>query len=259
VSMVTKVGAAYLWQAASSPAMIALRGRAWSLLGLGPGMRVLDIGCGPGTTIFGLASLVGPLGLVAGVDHDPEMVRQAEAVALRLGVCSWARHQVADATALPFPAGVFDACYSERLLQHLDPARVAVAAAEAVRVLRPGGAAVFVDTDWASFSVDAGENELERRLQGHHLARFRNPFAARELGRTLRAAGLGFVFTEPFAVPLSAGSVADLLAGAEQDAADCGALTAMERTRWKAALAVLRGTHGVAGHLTMVIAAGRRL
>jgi hypothetical protein len=60
-------------------------------------------------------------------------------------------------------------------------------------------------------------------------------------------------------VPLSAGSVAALLADAEQDAADSGTLTAAERTRWKAALAVLRETPGMAGHLTMVIAAGRRL
>src|SRR6185437_4995654 len=259
MSIVGQVGAAYLWQAAMTPAVIALRSRAWSLLGLGPGARVLDIGCGPGATLAGLASLVGPFGQVIGVDHDPEMVRLADGVALQLGVASWARHQVADAAALPFPPGAFDACYSERLLQHLDAARAEAAVAEAARVLRSGGTAVFVDTDWPSFSVDADENELERRLQAINLARFRNPFGARALGRTLRAARFGFVFTEPVAVPLSAPSAAGLLAGAEQDAASSGALTPAEHARWRTALAGLHATPGAAGHLTVVIAAGRRL
>ena len=266
MSTITSVGAEYLWRTAASPAVMALRARAWCLLGLAPGARVLDIGCGPGTTLAGLAAYVGPFGQMTGVDHDPEMVRLANAAAARLGLAAWARFQVADATGLPFPDGGFDACYCERMLQHLEPAAAAAAVSESVRVLRPGGIAVFVDSDWASFSVAVGEDALERRLQSLHLARFRNPFAARGLSRTLREAGLGFVFTEPFAMPLSPDAVAALLAGAEQDALAAGALSAAEHARWQTALArhaapdALTGTlPGAAGHLTMIIAVGRRL
>lgn len=197
MSIVTSVCADYLWRTATTPAVIALRARAWSLLGLVPGARVLDIGCAPGTTLAGLTAYVGPFGQITGVDHDAEMIRLAGVTAGQLGLGSLARFQVADAAALPFPDGGFDACYCERVVQHLEPSATAAAVGETVRVLRPGGTAVFVDIDWASFSVATGENAIEGQLQTRHLGRFRNPFAARDLGRILREAGLGFVFTEP--------------------------------------------------------------
>ena len=145
------------------------------------------------------------------------------------------------------------------MLQHLDPEQAASAVAEAARVTRSGGAICFVDSDWASFSVDTGEPELERRLQALHLARFRNPFSGRTLGRLLRAQGLGFVVAEPIAVPLAAAGALELLAGTAQHAKDSKLLTDIELARWSAAAAVRLAEPGFAGHLTMMIAVGRRL
>ena len=45
--------------------------------GIRPGMRVLDIGSGPGDVSFLAAELVGPTGSVVGVDANPEVVRTA--------------------------------------------------------------------------------------------------------------------------------------------------------------------------------------
>jgi SAM-dependent methyltransferase len=196
---------------------------------------------------------------VIGVDSDPEMVRSADAAARAAGIAGWAKHQQGDATALPFPSGAFDACYCERVLQHLDPEQAAAAVAEAARVTRNGGAICFVDSDWASFSVDTVEAELERRLHALHLARFHNPFSGRTLGRLLRAQGLGFVVTEPVAVPLSAAGALELLSGAAQDAEESEALNEVELARWRAAAAVRLAEPDFAGHLTMVIAVGRRI
>jgi predicted RNA methylase len=42
--------------------------------GLSPGMRVLDVGCGPGDVSFLAASLVGPDGEVVGVDQSPAAI-----------------------------------------------------------------------------------------------------------------------------------------------------------------------------------------
>jgi SAM-dependent methyltransferase len=259
MSKIGPVGEDYLRRAAASPGVMAVRARAWQLLGLLPGARVLDIGCGPGTATLGLASLVGLFGSVIGVDSDLEMVRSADAAARAAGIAGWARHQQGDATALPFPSGAFDACYCERVLQHLDPEQAVAAVAEAARVTRCGGAICFVDSDWASFSVETGETELERRLQALHLARFRNPFSGRTLGRLLRAQGLGFVVTEPVAVPLTAAGALELLSGTAQDAGESGALSEAELARWHAAAAARLAEPDFAGHLTMVIAAGRRL
>ncbi|MEV5617747.1 methyltransferase domain-containing protein [Streptomyces bacillaris] len=47
--------------------------------GLGPGMRVLDAGCGAGDVTFIAAEAVGPGGSVTGVDAGPEALDLARA------------------------------------------------------------------------------------------------------------------------------------------------------------------------------------
>lgn len=66
-----------------------------------------------------------------------EFVRQ-------LGLGRWPRLHLrqASATALPYPADSFDFVFSFHVLEHIDTPEQAVA--EAVRVLRPGGAVFFV-------------------------------------------------------------------------------------------------------------------
>ncbi len=56
------------------------------LAGLRPGMRVLDIGCGPGDVSFLAARLVGPTGSVLGVDAAPVMVELARDRATEKGL-----------------------------------------------------------------------------------------------------------------------------------------------------------------------------
>jgi ubiquinone/menaquinone biosynthesis C-methylase UbiE len=254
----TGVPAAYLRQAAQTPAIRAIKHRAYTLLGLLPGAQVLDIGCGPGISTPDLARLVGPYGRVCGIDHDPAMVQEADAAARFAGVSAWTTHRQADAAALPFPPASFDAVFSDRVLQHLPPPKARACVAEAVRVTRPGGAVVFVDSDWGSFSVDSTEPETERQVQTLHLSRTNNPFAGRSLGRLLTQAGLGFVGVEPVAVPLTAAQAANLLAGTERQAASQGLLTPEEQARWRDGLAAWSAGADVVGHLTIVIAAGRR-
>ena len=56
------------------------------LAGLRPGMRVLDIGSGPGDVSFVAARLVGPTGSVLGVDAAPAMVELARGRAAEKGL-----------------------------------------------------------------------------------------------------------------------------------------------------------------------------
>ena len=67
------------------------------------------------------------------------------------------------------------------------------------------------------------------------------------------------MYTEPYAMPLSADSVTALLAGAEKDALADGTLTEVEAERWHNALAALKTIADTAGTLTMTVAVGRRL
>ena len=154
-----------------------------------PGLKVLDVGCGPGTDTIALAPSVGPSGQVIGVDHDADMIAEAEKRAQKAGVSAWVTHERADATALPFAADHFDACRCERLFEHLhEPAK---ALSEMARVTRPGGWIVALDSDWGSLSMDTSEIETERR----HVRFFtehilNNGYSGRQLYRLFKQRGL---------------------------------------------------------------------
>jgi SAM-dependent methyltransferase len=75
-----------------------------------PGERVLDIGCGPGTTAIGLAGRVAPDGEVVGVDISPAMVAAATRRAAAAGVTN-IRFVAANAQTETLGDG-FDAAYS---------------------------------------------------------------------------------------------------------------------------------------------------
>jgi SAM-dependent methyltransferase len=136
---------------------------------LRPGMKLLDVGCGPGTITVGLADAVAP-GWVVGMDHDPASIEQAAALASQRGIAG-ARFQEGDALSLPFADGVFDAVFENDMLTHLAGAAPR-AAEEAWRVLKPGGffAARDVDTDAVLWGHSNGSierlNELMVTWQG---------------------------------------------------------------------------------------------
>lgn len=113
------------------------------LAGLRPGMRVLDIGCGPGDVSFIAARLVGPTGSVLGVDAAPEMIELARARAAEQGLPAVRFTQSAiDAIALDEPV---DAVIGRLILMHLpDPAATLRHLSSFVR---PGGVIAFSEND----------------------------------------------------------------------------------------------------------------
>jgi SAM-dependent methyltransferase len=156
---------------------------------LAPGAAVLDVGCGPGTDTLPLAELVGPAGRVRGIDRDPAMLAEAERRAAAAGLAARVEHAEGDACALAFADASFDAVRSERLFLHLaEPER---AAAEMVRVTRPGGRVVLMDTDWGTRSVDTPEVELERRIARVLTERcLANGYSGRRLYGLMKGAGV---------------------------------------------------------------------
>jgi ubiquinone/menaquinone biosynthesis C-methylase UbiE len=159
-----------------------IKQRSYALLRIEPGQHVLDVGCGPGIDTIALARLVGPTGRVVGIDADVALLAEARQRAEASGVSTWVRYEQGDALDLPFAADAFDACRSERLLQHLlQPAR---ALAEMARVTKSGGWIVVVDIDWGTMSIDHPEVDIERRmaraLAEQHL---HNGYAGRQLYR----------------------------------------------------------------------------
>ena len=102
---------------------------------LRPGMRLLDLGCGPGTISVGLADAVAP-GELYGIDMEPSQVEMAGAAASAGGHAN-ARFRTGDVANLPFDDAAFDVAHCHALLNHVPDTRAVLA--EAKRVLKPGG------------------------------------------------------------------------------------------------------------------------
>jgi SAM-dependent methyltransferase len=111
------------------------------LAGIGPGMRVLDVGCGPGALTLALADRVGDPVRVAAVDPS-----EGFAAACRARVPG-ADVRVAAAEALPHPDASIDASLSQLVVNFMADAAAGVR--EMARVTRPGGAVAACVWDYA--------------------------------------------------------------------------------------------------------------
>lgn len=101
------------------------------------GERVLEVGCGIGTDAMGFASAGAHL---TAVDASPRSLEMARRRFELSGLP--ATLLLADAERLPFPDGAFDFVYSHGVLHHTPSPAVAIA--EILRVLRPGGSALVM-------------------------------------------------------------------------------------------------------------------
>jgi SAM-dependent methyltransferase len=126
---------------------------------LGPG-RVLDLGCGIGHSY----ELLAPRETV-GLDRDASALAGQQRVTV-----------LADMRSLPFPPACFASVLSVHSIEHVPDAGVVVA--EVLRVLEPGGQAIFVTPNRFTFArpdeiidpyhyVEYGPAELAELLGGH--------------------------------------------------------------------------------------------
>ncbi len=135
------------------PSRLAARGRlhakyaridwfAWvaERLDLPTGAKVLDLGCGAGWFWSGRLGAGLDIELTL-CDLSAGMVRAALS---RLTGPAGPRALVADAAALPFPSGAFDAVVAMHMLYHLPDPEAGLS--EIARVLRPGGR-IYVTTN----------------------------------------------------------------------------------------------------------------
>ncbi|TDH63709.1 class I SAM-dependent methyltransferase [Dankookia rubra] len=101
-----------------------------------PGERVLNIGCGSGTSVLALAEAVGPGGQVLGADIAAESVAVARRRVAEAGLAQ-AAILLGDAGSHPFPPGGFDLLFSRFGVMFFDPPAAAFRNLRAA--LRPGG------------------------------------------------------------------------------------------------------------------------
>ncbi len=164
--------------------------QALRLAGLRPGMRVLDIGCGPGDVSFVAARLVGPEGTVLGIDAAADIIELARTRAAKQGLESVRFEQttVGD-LALDQPV---DAVIGRLILMHL-PDPVATLR-QLAGLVRPGGFIAFSEFDMTG-ARSVPDLPLWRRARDAIIETFTamglDPTFAAKMPALFRRAGLG--------------------------------------------------------------------
>ncbi|MGC3993045.1 MAG: methyltransferase domain-containing protein [Propionicimonas sp.] len=166
----------------------AANSAAYLLPFLAPGMRVLDVGSGPGSITADLAALVDD-GSVTALETSADILALTRAEIERRGITN-VDYAVGDVHALAFADDSFDVVHAHQVLQHVaDPVQ---ALREMVRVCRPGGVVAVRDADYAGFTWYPASAGLDRWQELFHLAARANggePDAGRMLLAWAHAAG----------------------------------------------------------------------
>jgi ubiquinone/menaquinone biosynthesis C-methylase UbiE len=134
------------------------------------GKRVLEYGCGTGSSAFDLARSGAT---VVGIDISPVAIEMAARKAEEEGVGNSTEFQLMNAEELEFPDSSFDLICGTGILHHLDLEK---SYSEIARVLAPGGRAVF--------SEPLGHNPLinwYRNRTPHMRTPDEHPLLARDL------------------------------------------------------------------------------
>lgn len=146
-------------ETAKLEAVIEIRRKIAPFLDPPQGGNVLDVGCGLADVLIDLASRRKDL-TCTGLDRSAKMLEVAAADAAAAGVDI--RFETASALELPFPDDSFDLVRTERMLQWVDPPEKAFQ--EIIRVTKPGGMVVAMDTDWRTAAIDLGDERSERLI-----------------------------------------------------------------------------------------------
>ena len=132
---------------------------ALEMLAIAPGERVLDVACGPGNFTRDFVSAAGE-GLVVGIDASQTML----ALAVRNSLNTNTAYVRADACALPFRDGSFDAVCCFAALYLIEQPMQALE--EIVRVLAPGGRVALLSSCNRGPVPAATTNAIVRSLSG---------------------------------------------------------------------------------------------
>jgi ubiquinone/menaquinone biosynthesis C-methylase UbiE len=167
-----------------------------SSVGIEPGWRVLDAGCGSGSYLPLLAALVGRSGCVAALDLASDNVALVEKRLSGWDLPCPVEARTASLKALPYPDDSFDAVWCANTTLHFGDEELPSVLAELRRVVRPGGLVAIKDVDTNLLRLYPADPLLVFRLSESGLrpewmsAESRGALRGRELRRWLERSGL---------------------------------------------------------------------
>lgn len=205
------------------------------LLGLKPGARVLDIGCGLGDDAREIAAIVGASGRVVGIDPSETMITESKK--RTAGPALPVEFLIGDVRKLDFPDASFDFVRTDRVLMFVP--EITQAISEIVRVLRPGGRVVASEIDHEMHFQDSHFPDISRRVYSVFAANQPQPRLGRQLHRLLAERGLRNVKSVPRVLRPPYKTWRRLVDGFLASAIVRGQLAETEISSWQSDIAML--------------------
>ena len=180
---------------------------------LQPGERVLDVGCGHGTTTLDAAQRVTPAGAALGVDITASLLEQARQRASKASISN-VEFVTADAQTYPFHEAAFDVAISRFGIMFFDEPEAAFA--NLGQAVRPGGRLVIVcphdplQSEWVAIAFAAAAPHVGLPDLGPPGAP--GPFAfadGNRLEQTIQSGGFHDVTLETLVRPIRIGDNVD--------------------------------------------------
>jgi SAM-dependent methyltransferase len=190
---------------AGIPFFHAIKTDSFRIIASGRPDCILDAGCGNGSDLASLASLLPRHCRVTGLDASKSLLaRAAELTKDTEGRVQLIR---GDVTSVPCKDAVFDACRIDRVLQHLEAPEGCIQ--ELTRITRPGGMLVAFDNDWETFSISLNDADIAERIRRFWCSSFASGRIGKDLPEILRECGIIDIHTEPRILRLNDLSLAE--------------------------------------------------
>jgi len=171
--------------------------RLFERIGVGPGARVLEIGCGPRGCLDLLAERVGPTGTVVGVERSEDSVNRARKLVAERSLGNIEVLHV-DGRHTALARSSFDFVTARLVLVNVPaPEEIVV---EAVALVRPGGTVAFHEADAVAHVFDPplpAWARLNNVLQAYAKLNGIDSFIGRRVPRLLRDHGLVDIHINP--------------------------------------------------------------
>lgn len=189
-----------------------------------PGEVVVDLGCGPGFTVFELAKWVGATGHVHGVELNADFVAYGQAAAKTRGLENAVTFHPVTGHTLPFPEEAIDCVVAKNVLAYVDDPLQTYR--ECHRILRPGGRIHAVEGDWGlAIAEPLPDEDWKVLLRAAGIA-FRTPNVGRHLYGYASAAGFAEVTVSVVCRPDTTGRLLPMVRNLCAYARDSGAIEA---------------------------------